>query len=54
VWDEMVERRYEPNALTYEALIKEFCKIGKSSEAVIVFTEVVTKGRTPSKFICKC
>jgi pentatricopeptide repeat protein len=47
----MVERRYEPNAMTYEALIKGFCKIGKPNEGVAVFTEMVTKGCTPSKFI---
>ena len=38
VWDDMVERSYEPNALTYEALIKGLCKIGKPGEGAAVFT----------------
>jgi pentatricopeptide repeat protein len=47
----MVERRYEPNAMTYEAFIKGFCKMGKSNEGVALFKEMVAKGCTPSKII---
>ena len=51
MWDDMVELRYEPNAMTYEALIKGFCKMGKSNEGAALFKEMVAKGCTPSKFI---